>query len=104
MPTSQSLSGLATVLTKGNTTNDNFYPMTNWISTADVLYVRGTVEMRGNTGDCKISPAYQLCNDPDSPDTAVQIGSAYQSGDGITYPSGYDTLSTATIGGRQYIR
>lgn len=100
---SRSLVGVATVLTKGSTSSDNFFPMTAWQAVAGVAGVRAAVDMRGNAGDCKISPAYQTCNDPDSPDTPVGIGTAWQTGDGITYPAEFTTL-TGSIEDKQWIR
>jgi len=98
---SQSVQGTGTVASNGTTDTYTFYRLTPWLPTHGVNQVRCAFELRGDTGDCLIAPAFQTANTVESPLPAdgYQIGSDWQDGNGITHQDAFTTISTiATYG------
>ncbi len=72
-------------------------PLTRWGSTADVHKIRPSMEMRVSSGNAKIQFGYQLANDPDSPETAVTVGS-FLASEGFLYGSSFTDIASQTDG------
>ncbi len=88
-----------TVWTKGSTTAALFHPSIGPMRTAGMKYVRfSRWELRGDTGDIEVAPAFQVAGDDDeslwASATAVAVGS-YQSGDAVTTNTSFTDISAS---------
>ena len=99
------LTGTGTIVSSTTNGTPNFIPMTQWVGGADVVKVRATLEMRGNSAACQINGAYQTSNDKISVNSPQSILSSptYLTTEGFQYPSQFNDISTATAQAR-YVR
>ncbi len=56
-----------------STVGGTWFPVSDWTDAAGIESLRARGEVRSLFGPAQVVPAYQLCNDPRSPDAAVAI-------------------------------
>lgn len=81
--------------------NKKFIPATAWLSVTSVKRIRATFELIAAQANLSVIFAYQTANVENSPDTAVEVGTALTA-DGMSY--GTITDISAAISNRQLIR
>lgn len=87
-----------------NADTNKFFPGTSWGSTDEVELISDALETLNMPAAAAmtVTIGMQLCNVPDSPDTAVALTSA-RTGDGLTFPVAPVDKSSSTAA-RQLVR
>lgn len=83
-----------TLVTATTSAPDDFFPLTGWMSAAEVQEVRVTFELRGETSDFRVIPAYQRAQVFDTPGDSYDIGTTTTTADGYEYPSQFEDVSS----------
>lgn len=71
-----------------------FIPCTLWGDPHGIKDVSFLFDIAAEAGNMELSPAYQLCNGEDAPESAVQLGTTWHDTIGLKYPNGaFDVVS-----------
>ena len=101
MPTSHTI-GLPFTMVESVSGSEKFFPVTPWMTAANVGRVRPTCDVVYVTGNLTVAFGYQTCNVENSQDTAEEVGNFNTAG--MAYPSAGFVDISANTAPKQMVR